>query len=92
MIYKLQGIVQRNVSDFFNIEVEAGDPTEAQDLAYEVLSDYPYSELVVNRLLRVDSESGPPLSIALEFVKDDAELVFEESNDDDDNGDGPEYA
>lgn len=91
MIYKLKGITERKVFDNFSVEVEAADPGEAQDLAYEILSDYPNSELVANRLLRVDTSSGPVASIALEFVKSDAEEIFDEGNNDDD-GDGPEYA
>lgn len=86
MIYRLAAVTERTVHDAFGIEVEADDPQEAQDLAYEVLSDYPNSELVLNRLLKVDTQPGPIVSITLEFVKDDVEAVFE-GNDDDDNGD-----
>lgn len=89
MLYKLVGVVQRQVIDTVKIEVEADNSEEAQDLAYEVLSEYPESELVVKRLLRISTVSERPTGIALEFERSETEQVFEEDNDD---GDGPEYA
>ena len=89
MLYKLVGVVERKVYETIKLEVEASNPEDAQDLAYEVLSEYPNSNLVVNRLLRVNIIGERPTGVALEFQRDEAEQVFEGNNDDDDGDDDP---
>ena len=90
-VFKLIGVIRHEVSDTFLLEVEADNPEEAQDVAYEVLSEYPNSVLSVKQLLKVGSEYSSPDAIHLEFQRDEVEQVFEEENDDGDD-DGPRYA
>jgi hypothetical protein len=93
--FKLVGVIERNVVDTYNIELTAEDAEEAQDLAYEVLSNLPYTDLVVEKLLRVNTQPERAHSIALEFQREElnedqetAEEVFFDGDDDD----GPKRA
>lgn len=90
-IYKLVSVIERTLIDTFNLEVEAGDAEEAQDVAYEVMSSYPYSDIPLNKLLRVKSEAERPFSIAIEFQREEleqeqeaAEEVFSDGDEDPD--------
>jgi len=99
-VFKIIGAVERNVVDTFNLEVEAEDPEEAQDIAYEILSNLPTIEYPIKKFLRVQTVPERPISIAIEFQREEfeeeaevAEEVF--SNDDNDDGDDdppPRYA
>lgn len=88
--YEMVGVIQRVVVETFTAEVEAENPGEAQDLLYEVLSDYPNSEFKVTKLLKVREEGEVPVSIAIEFQEEEladprseiTETVFEELPDD----------
>lgn len=73
MLYKIVAVTERVVVDTFNLEIEADDPEEAQDIAYEVMSSFPNSTLSVNRLLRVHTEPERTTSIAIEFQRDELE-------------------
>ena len=88
MLYKLVAVIERTVVDTYNLEIEADDPEEAQDVAYEVMSTHPDADIVVNRLLRVHTEPERPVSIAIEFQRDElsneGDLVEEVFNDDGD--------
>ena len=87
MKYELVGVVQRIVTESYMIEVEAEDPEEAQDVTYEVLSDYPNSEMKVDRLLKIDAVYESPTSIGLSFKREESEEVFDaENNEYDDEG------
>lgn len=80
--YKLVGVIQRAVIETYDVEISAETVGEAQDLLYEILSDYPDSELVADRMTCVKREGSRPNSIVVELVDSEAE-VFEEvfSND-----------
>jgi hypothetical protein len=88
MEYKIVGILERNAVDTFNLTIEAEDPEEAQDVAYEVLSNYPNSEIPVKKLLRVHTAPERPTSIVIEFQRDELETAEEVFSD----GDDPERA
>lgn len=87
--FKLVAVIERTVVDTFNLEIEAEDPEEAQDVAYEIMSNYPYSELSADRLIRVKTDPERPFSIAIEFQREEleqeakrAEEVFDNDGDD----------
>lgn len=95
--FKLVAVIERTVVDTFNLEVTTEDAEEAQDLAYEIMSNYPYTDLVADKMLRVSTEPERPFSIAIEFQREElqeeqkqAEEVFD--GNDDDEPDPPRYA
>ena len=82
MIYKLIGKIDRVVTSTFEAHVKASSAEEAQDVLYEVLSDYPNSEFSCQRLLKTEEECGGIAGISIEF--DDLEDVEHEFDDEDD--------
>lgn len=92
MVYEMIGVIERTVVESFTADIEADSPSEAQDLFYEVLSEYPDSPYHVKRLLKVGEASSRPTSIAIEFARDelappedDIDVVFSEGDNDDDS-------
>lgn len=83
--FKLVGVIQRPVIETFDVEITANDVSEAQDLLYEILSDYPDSELVANRMLCVNREGSRPISIVVEVRETEAEEVFSDDDDDEEH-------
>lgn len=87
MIYKLTVDVSRNVVEQYTITVEATDPEEAQDLAYEYFVDYPKGQDFLKTRMRTkeDTTSTEVLSVEFErekgLLQDDlATGVFGEDN------------
>lgn len=71
MIFDMTGTIERIVTETFKAEVEADTPEEARDLLYEVLSDYPNSELSVTKLLKVNEESTAMSGISISFAEEE---------------------
>ena len=67
MKYELVGIIDRNVEESFEAVIEAPSPEEAQDILYEILSEYPNSEFVADQLLKLDVKGSRPTSVSIEF-------------------------
>lgn len=79
--YKLVGVIERNVVETFYVEITANSAEEAQDVCYEILSEYPDSDLVADRLLLTNREGTRPSSILVDLTGSEMEEVFD-SNDD----------
>ena len=75
--YKLIGEIVREVTETIELEIEADDPEEAKDVAFEILSDYPNSDLVATRMrvIRRVNNYNPAVD-SLEFVRTEQEEVF----------------
>lgn len=89
-VYALIGTIVREVKETILLEIEADDPDEAQDVAYDILSEYPSSEFVAKRLRIVQRASARPTGVALEFQQlpeehDQQEEVEEVFSANDDN-------
>ena len=81
MIYHLTGKIDRLVTDTFAAQVEADSAEEAQDILYEILSDYPNSKFHCRRLLKVNEESTGLTAISIEFDDlEDVEYEFDEED------------
>ena len=63
MIYEFEVDTTRQVKESFEIAVEANDLEEAQDLVFETMSDWPDSDLVLNRVLRVGVDTADSVTI-----------------------------
>lgn len=83
MIYSMIGKIDRVLTETFKAEVEAKNAEEAQDILYEILSDYPNSEFRgwCRRLLKVEEQADGLAGISIEF--DDLEYVEHEFDEDD---------
>lgn len=63
MIYEFEVDTTRQVKESFEIAVEASDLEEAQDLVFEAMSDWPDSDLVLNRVLRIGVDTVDNVTI-----------------------------
>lgn len=79
--YTLLGAIVREVNETIEVVIEAEDPVEAQDIAYELLSEYPHSDFVADRLRVISRNGSRPTGIAIEF-KTVQEEVFDDDQDD----------
>lgn len=81
MLYPVIGTIVREVKETIELVIEADDPEEAQDIAYEVLSEYPINSIPVERLRVLQRIGSSPTGIALEFQRTEQEEVFDSEND-----------
>ena len=63
MIYEFEVDLTRQVKENFEVAIEANDLEEAQDLVFEAMSDWPDSDLVLNRVLRIGVDTADQISI-----------------------------
>ncbi len=80
MKFEVYARIEREVVETFKSEIEADSKDEAQDLLFEILTEYPTSNLSVTRLLRIAEEAHKPHNVELlsastpeerEYVNDD---------------------
>lgn len=79
--FDLVGVIQRTVVETFDVQLTAHTASEAQDLLYEILSEFPDSELVADRMLCVNREGTRPTSIVVEVRGSETEEVFSDDDD-----------
>lgn len=84
MRYKMVVNLDRNVVEQYTIEVEAPDPEEAQDIAYNFFIDFPDASIPINRMIRnkQDTTSSEVIDITFEREVDVADKVFNDDGDD----------
>ena len=85
-MYTIMVEVQRLVTEVWELGIEAEDPTEALDLAYEHMSEFPDSELEVKTRRRVEEVTKDCTVMDVEHKREEAndvgERVFSEEDKD----------
>lgn len=76
--------LDRNVAETYQITVEANDPEEAQDIAYNFFVDFPDGTIPVKTMVRTRQATTSSEIVDLTFMREDdvADKVFNDDGTD----------
>lgn len=83
--YKLDVTLTRTVVERYSVEVDANDPEEAQDIAYDYMSEYPNSTGAIRpeKLLKVTENNVSTHVDDVSFVRSSIEKIFGDNDEPD---------
>lgn len=73
MKFEVQGEVTRRVTEYYTVVVDADNEDEAKDFVYELLTDFPETDMIADRLLMTSVDRGPADIIDLRIEEDEQE-------------------